>query len=152
MVAGVCLTLGVLYFLVWVRMRSSWETLLFAIAAIAAAVVALQDLSLIHSRTPAEFGQTLRWMHVSVAVLVISLVWFIRLYLRSGRRWLAWLISGMRALIMLPNFLLVYPNATYQQIDSLRSMSLLGETLFAPVGEMNPWRYLIQASTLLLLF
>ncbi len=102
------------------------------------------------AQTPADFSETLRWMHLSAVTLVIAIVWFIYFHLKTGRLWLAWLITSLRLLTLIANFFL-YPNATFQEIHALSEVFFLGETLSAPVGEMNPWRYLIQLTTILLL-
>ncbi|NJN47216.1 MAG: PAS domain-containing protein [Candidatus Competibacteraceae bacterium] len=150
MAAAACLTLAGVHFCVWLYQRHSWASLLFSISAVAAAVIAMQELVLMHAQTPAGYGATLRWMHVSAATIIISVVWFIRWHLQTGRLWLAWLITGLRVLILILNFSL-FPNATFLEIHALRAVSFLGETLSVPVGEMNPWRVLIQLNTVLLL-
>ena len=150
MSAAVCLTLAAVHFIVWSRMRDSWGYLLFAVAAVSTAVIAMLELNLIHAKTPEAYGELLRWMHVPAGILIVALVWFMYFYLQAGRRWLAWTITGLRMLILLPNFL-IYPNATFAEITGLRSEVFLGETFSIPVGEGNPWRILIHVSMLLLL-
>jgi len=149
MAGGVSLTLAAVHMLVWLRDRSAIANLLFSVGAVAAAVIAGQELALMHSQTPADYAGMLRWMHLSVAAIVIAIVWFVRFYLGTGRLWLAWLITLLRGLILLANFLL-YPNASFAEIHALREVPWLGESLSAPVGEMNPWRYAIHLSVLLL--
>jgi len=149
MAAGVSLTLAAVHLLVWLRDRAAIANLLFSVSAVAAAVLAGQELALMHSQAPADYAGILRWMHVSAATIIVAIVWFVRWYLETGRLWLAWVITGLRGLILLANFLL-YPNATFAEIHMLRDVSWLGEPLTAPVGDENPWRYLIHLSTLLL--
>jgi len=148
--AGTCLTLAGLYAIVWLRQRNDWENLLFTVAAVAAAVLAILEVNLMRAPTPAAYGEILRWMHVSVAVLIVAVVWFIRFYLQAGRLWLAWFITGLRTLVLVPNFLF-YPNATFAEISSLQYVMFMGETFSVPVGEMNPWRVLILLSVFMLL-
>jgi signal transduction histidine kinase len=105
---------------------------------------------LMRAQTPVEYGEVLRWMHVSVAAIIIAVVWIVRLQLRAGRSWLAWLVSGLRIVVLLANFL-TSPNATFREITSLRFVPWLGEVVSIPVGESSPWRILIQVSTVLLL-
>jgi len=150
MVAGVSLTFAAVHFLVWLRDREALANLLFSVSAAAATIIAIQELSVMRAQTTGEFGAILRWMHVPVAILVVALVWLIRSYLGAGRLWLAWLITGLRGLVLIINFSLT-PNATFQEIHALREVFFLGETLSAPVGDMNPWRYLIHLSTVLFL-
>jgi signal transduction histidine kinase len=149
MAAGVSLTLAAVNVLVWARDREAAANLLFSVSAVAAAVIAMQELTLMRAQTPAEFGTLLRGMHVSAATIVIAVVWFIRRYLGAGRLWLAWLITGLRVLVLIVNFAL-YPNATFKEIHALHGVPFLGETLSAPVGDMNPWRSLISLSLVLL--
>ena len=150
MAAAICLTFAVLHFLIWLRQHDNRENCVFALAAVAAAVTALLELFMMHAQSPAEYALVMRWTHVSVAAVVISLVWFMRLSMRAGRLWLAWFITGVRLLILVPNFV-SYPNASFQSINDLRHVVFLGETFAIPVGELNPWRWLIQLSVLLLL-
>lgn len=150
MAAAVCMTFAALHFAVWLRQRDQRENLVFTIAAMAAAATALLELGMMHAQSPASYGEIMRWAHVSVAGVIISLVWFIRLSMRAGRLWLAWLITGLRVLILVPNFV-YYPNASFQEITTLRHVVFLGETFAIPIGELNPWRVLIQLSVLLLL-
>jgi len=148
MAAGVSLTLAAVHLLVWLRDRAAIANLLFSVSAVAAAVIAGQELAVMRAQAPAEFAGILRWMHVSAAAIVVAVVWFIRCYLGAGRLWLAWAITCLRGLILIANFL--FPNATFAEIHALREVSWLGESLSAPIGEMNPWRYAIHLSTLLL--
>jgi len=148
--AGVSLTLAAVHILVWVRKRNALEHLFFSVSAMAAAVIAMQELALMHAQTPAEYGAMLRWMHVSAAAMAISIVWFIRCHLRAGRIWLAWLITGLRIAILILNFSLS-PNASFQEIHALREIAFLGETLSSPVGSGSAWRVLIHLSSVLLL-
>jgi two-component system sensor kinase FixL len=150
MIAAVCLSFAAVHLLVWLRSRDARENLLFAISAGAAGALTMLELAAFHAPTPAAYGEVLRWMHVAVAVLIIALVWFLRSYLRVGRLWLAWAITGLRALVLVPNFV-AYPNATFEEITAITPFYLLGESVSVPVGEPNPWRFVIQASSLLLL-
>lgn len=148
--AGASLTFAAVHFLVWLRDREAVANLLFSISAAAATVIAMQELSVMRAQTPAEFGVILRWMHLPAAIITVALVWFIRSYLGAGRLWLAWLITGLRGLVLVINFSLS-PNATFQEVHALREVFFLGETLSAPVGDVNPWRFLIHLSMVLLL-
>lgn len=148
--AGASLTLAAVHALVWVRQRAALEHLFFSVSAAAAAVLAILELAMMHSHTPAEYGAILRWMHVPVAAIAISIVWFIRFYLRAGRSWLAWLITGLRMAILILNFSML-PNASFQEITALTEMTILGETLSSPTGTESPWRILVRLSVVLIL-
>ena len=148
--AGACLALAGLQLLVWLKSLDSWPHLLFSIAALGGAGLALIELSLMGAQTPAEFGELLRWYHVPAFVLVIALASFVRSYLEAGRLWLLWLIIGMRVLVLMLTFSLE-PNLNFTEITGLRPIPMLGETVVVPVGNKNPWTNVTNASSLLFL-
>ena len=105
MIASACLTLALVHVLVWWRRPEARANLLFALMAVATAVFAGCELWMMGAETPVAFGTALRWGHVPIWVLFVSLVGFVRLYLRAGRLWLAWTASGLRTLSLILNFL-----------------------------------------------
>src|SRR6266403_5208981 len=148
--AAVCLTLAGMYLLVWCKQRDGWVYLLFSCSAIAAAVIAGFELASMRAETTEQYGAILRWAHVPVWVLIVSLVWFVRLYLHAGRRWLAWSICGLRTLALILNFIFT-PNLNYREITTLRHLSWWGgEIVSVPIGVTNPWTLVGQLSLVLL--
>ena len=102
--AGACLTLAFLQLMVWWKDRSARANLVFSVMAVAVAALAALELALMRAETPEQFGTAARWIHVPAWVIVASLVAFVRLYLRAGRRWLAWAVVGVRTLSLILNF------------------------------------------------
>jgi two-component system sensor kinase FixL len=92
----------------------------------------------------------LKWGHVAVRLLVVSLVVFVQLLLRAGRPWLAWTVCGLRTLLLVPNFL-VGQNLNYLEITRLGHMRLLGESVAIAEGVPNPWILLGQLSLVILI-
>ncbi len=150
MASATCLTLAAQQFLIWLYSREARASLLFALAAAAAAGMAFLEVKLMRAASPAEYSDVLRWMHFVVATMVISIVWFVAIFLRAGRRWLAWSVTGLRLLILFPN-VFFYSNATFANIDSLNYVDFWGEVFAVPSGEENPWRWMIHLSMLLFL-
>jgi signal transduction histidine kinase len=150
MSAASCLTLAGVHLLVWLRTRSAWTSLLFSISAAAAAAMAALDVLMLRAQTATRFGELLRWLHLPVWVMVVSLAWFCRFYLGTGRAWLLWAVCGTRTFALVLNFLLS-PNLNFREITALRQLPLLGETVSVPVGVVNPWTLVGQGSLLLLL-
>jgi two-component system sensor kinase FixL len=149
--AGACFVLAGVCFVVWCKQRESWPHLLFSCSAVAAAVIALIELAMLHGSTVGQYAELIRWIHVPVWVLTLSFVAFVRLYLRAGRRWLAWSIYGLRTLVLILNFILT-PNINFRAITSIRHFSWWGgEIVSVPVGMPNPWGVLSNVSLLLLL-
>jgi two-component system, LuxR family, sensor kinase FixL len=149
--AALCFTLAGIYLLVWSKQRDTWEHLLFSCSALAAGTIAGFELATMRAETTAQYGALLRWGHLPVWMLIVSLVWFVRSYLRAGRPWLAWSVCGLRTLALVLDFVFT-PNLNFRKITSLRHLSWWGgETVSAPVGVPNPWTLIGQLSLLLLL-
>ena len=79
----------------------------------------------------------MRWAHLPLFCLLVSITWFVRIYLGAGRRWLAWTISGLRAFSLLLNFLIGRTSTTVE-ITSLRQIQFLGESVTVFGGVPNP--------------
>jgi two-component system sensor kinase FixL len=135
--AGACFVLAAVYFVVWCNQRDSWPHLLFACSAVAAAVMALIELAMLHSTTVDEYAALIRWIHVPVWLLTLSFVAFVRLYLHAGRAWLAWSIYGLRTLVLIINFISA-PNINFRAITGIRHFSWWGETDSVVCGLPNP--------------
>ena len=150
MIAAACLTLAAFYCVVWLRQRENWVHLLFSSSAVAVAAIAGFELAMMHAQTVGQYEALLRWIHVPTWALTVSLVGFVRLYLRAGRPWLAWTICGLRTVVLILNFILT-PNLNYRQINSIRQFSWGGDIISVPVGVANPWGVLSQVSLVLLL-
>lgn len=146
---GACATLAVIHIVVWWTDRKARANLAFAVLAMAVAAFAAFELALMRAETPEQFGLAVRWLHVPLWLMVASLVVFVRLYLKAGRRWLAWTIVGVRTLSLILNFFFS-PNINYRQITALRHISFLGESVSVPTGVPNPWMGVAQLSLLLL--
>ena len=148
--AAACLTLAGIYLLVWRKQREDWASLVLSCSAVAGAALTAFELWLLRAETTEQFSETLRWTQLPVWSLVVSLVVFVRLYLRAGRLWLAWSVCGLGTLALILNFIFT-PNLSYRQISSLKQISWWGgETVSVPVGVTNPWILVAQLSLFLL--
>ncbi len=149
--AAACLTLAGIYLLVWCKQREGWAHLLFTFTAVAAAAIAAFELAMMHAETVGRYEALIRWIHVPVWVLIVSVVSFVRLYLRAGRPWIAWSICGLRTLVLILDFIFT-PNLNFRHITSLRQFPWGGgEIISVPIGVANPWGLLSSVSLLLLL-
>jgi two-component system sensor kinase FixL len=150
MIASACLTLALVHVLVWWPRRESRANLLFALTAVGTATFAGCELWMMRAETSVEFGMALRWTHVPVWVLIVSLVGFVRFYLQAGRSWLAWTVCGVRTLSLILNFVFS-PNLNYREITGLRPVSFPGEAVVTADGVRNPWMLIGHLSLLLLM-
>ncbi len=148
--SGACVVLALMHIAVWWKDRAARANLVFSVMAIAVATLAALELALMRAQTPEQFGMAVRWLHVPAWVIVASLVGFVCLYLRAGRRWLAWTVVGVRTVSLILNFTFS-PNINYREITALRHVSFFGEPVSVVAsGVPNPWALVAQASLLLL--
>jgi PAS domain S-box-containing protein len=147
--AAASFTLAAISLLVWSRKFKARAHAFFALTAIGVTLMAALELLMMQAGTTAEFGTALRWYHVPAWVIIVSLVGFVRLYLRAGRPWLAWTVCGVRTLSLIINFVST-TNLNYREIASLRHIRFLGESVSIPEGVSNPWMLVGQVSLLLL--
>ena len=147
--AGACLTLAFLQFIVWWKDRAALANLAFSFGAVAVSFFAALELALMRAGTPEQFATAARWIHVPAAVLIVSIVAFVRLYLNAGRRWLAWSVVAVRTLGLVLNFVLS-PSINYREVTAVRQIPFLGESVSLPVGVPNRWMLVPQLSLLLL--
>ena len=150
MESSACLTLAVIYFLVWWNNRIAWANLLFALTATCTAAFTLCELRQMRAATPEELLSAMRWTHVALLGVLVSTTWFVAFYLNAGRRWLAWAVSGMRVSYLLIAFL-VWGNVNYLEITSLRRMPFLGDSVTVFTGITNPWMLFGYATMVLIL-
>src|SRR5438067_5390475 len=148
--AGACFVLAGVCFVVWWKQRDNWPHLLFSCSAVAAAVIALIELGMLHGKAAGQYAALIRWIHVPVWVLTLSFLAFVRLYLRAGRRWLVWSICGLRTLVLILNFIST-SNINFRAITGIRHFSSWGEIVSVPVGVPNPWGLHSNVSLMLLL-
>ncbi len=150
MVASACLTLAVIYFLVWWSNRTAWANLFFAMTAASTAAFTLCELRQMRVGTPGELLSAMRWTHVALLGVLVSTTWFVTFYLGAGRRWLAWTVSGLRVFYLLVAFL-IWGNVNYLEITSLRRVPFLGDSVTVFKGIPNPWMLFGYATMLLIL-
>ncbi|HTY60717.1 MAG TPA: hypothetical protein VMG30_00515, partial [Acidobacteriota bacterium] len=145
MVVSACFTLAAMHLMIWAKKRTAWASLLFAVTAMATAAMAGGELWLMRAGTAREYGAVERWSHVTYWVVVLSLVGFVRIYLRAGRPWLAWTVCGIRTVSLLLNFL-TGENLNYRTITGLRHVPFLGDSVAIAEGIVDPWMLVGLAS------
>lgn len=139
MSASVALTFALLHMFIWAKGIRPRANLSFALAAIAAAVFAGMELMIMQSASIEKMAMLLRWVRLPALILWLGIVGFVRFYFHAGRLWLAWTGLGLRVLSFILNFT-TGQNLFFKEITSLRQVTILGgETIFLPVGQINPW-------------
>ncbi|MEP3045454.1 MAG: PAS domain S-box protein [Roseibium sp.] len=134
----------------WVK-SSDRVSLLAAIMALAASGAAICELAIMGARKIEDFQLPLLASNLLVFFLLIPMVWFTRLRLGAGPRWLAWVITGIWTLCLAINFALP-GNLTFSSIEHLdHRVAFWGESFSVPVGTANPFRFLSEIATLLII-
>jgi len=150
MIGAACLTVGSIHLFAWLRSHDARTHLLFSSSALSAAVVVAFDVALMHAQTPAQYATTLRWMHVPLAMGLVSVTLFARQYLGAGRDWLMWSAFGARAITLVVNFV-VPVNLNFREITRIDFVPILGEPLAVPVAKTHGWMLVGNAGIALFL-
>ena len=85
MIGATSLTLGLIYLLVWLRRPAESGYLLFFLTAASVAVFSIFELRMMRAAAPDDYAVALRWAHVPLFILFVSMVGFVHFYFRSGR-------------------------------------------------------------------
>src|SRR5262249_10447812 len=120
--AAACLTLAGIYLLVWCRQRTDWAYFVLSCSAVAGAALTAFELALLEAQSAEDYAVILRWAQLPVWAVVVSVVIFVRLYLRAGRLWLAWSVFGLRTVGRVLNFFFLTnfslsPNTSIEQVS-----------------------------------
>ena len=150
MIAASCLTVAGIHLLVWLRSRNAWGNLLLANCALSGAVMVGFDVALMHATTASQSAALLRWMYLPLSWGMVSLLFFIRQYLGTGRTWLMWLVVGLRAFTVGLNFA-IPGSLIVRNVTSIETVPILGERISIPVGVTNRWMLLGNAGAALFL-
>ena len=134
-IACSALTLALVHGIVWLLDRRGWANLAFCIVAVSVAGMSFAELGMMHSASPAEYGQWVRWFHLPNFFAVAGIVAFVQLQFGTGRLWLAAAILALRSAILAVNFL-VTPNVNWREIETLGHLRFLGEQI-SVVGEAS---------------
>lgn len=153
MISAASATLAGIHVLIWLKQKDHRANLAFALAALSLAVVSILELLMMRTPDPEAYAATLRWAHIPMATLVLSIVAFLLLQFRVGSRSLAVLTVATR-FACIPASFLTGVNLQYLQIGELLGFSVLGAGIVWIPGTdavPNPWMALGTANAILLL-
>lgn len=152
MCASACFMLGFIHLFFWFKSKEGNLYFLSAIMAISAGVSAWLELALLVTTSIDIYNELLRYENVAIFMILVPMIWFVQLYLKTGRSWLAVTITILWSLGIIANFL-SQNNLTFTEIYELKQVSIFwGETFSIPSGEENPWKILADIASLLILF
>lgn len=149
MVASACLTIALMHLIIWSRRKQDWVHLVFALAATSAAAFSAFELLLMRAETVEQYVALQHWLYVPAFAIVLALMGFTRLYLGTGRPWLAYTVCGLRLVTLAINFLSPV-SINYAAITGLHRLTLIGgEVISVADGVRNPWNWIDELSLLL---
>lgn len=151
MAAAACFTLAGVHLVVWSRSSKQPVYLLFALMAVGAGLSGMNELFLLHTESIAVYHSIIRWGHIPIFILLVSMVWAVQFYLGTGRRWLAWTITVSWVFCLIINFASAH-NLVYLEIESLDRVATFGGEWFTIAnGTRNPWANLADLTSLLII-
>lgn len=150
MISAACAVLGLIQLFLWAHNRRGWVYPLSAVMAFSAAAVALLEMFLFSSPELARHEQLLVWLNLAIVMVLVPMVWSVKEYLPSARTWAAALISAIWCIGLLVNFFLP-GNLTFTEIQSVdQRMTFWGDTFYVPKGSINPWKWLVDLTVILI--
>ena len=151
MVAAIAATMSLTQLVLWVRDPSAKASLVACIMSLAAGFCALFEMGIAKATDPDQVQSLFYFMNIAVFMMLVPMVWFVRIYLESGRLWLLWLITALWTFALAVNFL--YPgNLTFLHISELkRHLTMWDETWSLPIGDPNPFRWVADLASLLII-
>jgi len=135
MMIAASMMLGVVHLFVWQKQRTEYVHLLFFVLAVSAAAYGAFEIARMQAETASRLATLQRWSHVPLAMVIISSVWFVRLYFDAGRLWLAYAITGIRLAALAVNFV-TGANVNFREITAVDHLHLWGgAVVVGPVGD-----------------
>ena len=90
--------LGLTHLLFWSSDRRVSAYFLGAVMGFGAAANAMLELNMLTTRSLETYTLLMRWENLAIFLILVPLVWFVRQYFLSGRRWLPFQ-SSYRSLV-----------------------------------------------------
>jgi PAS domain S-box-containing protein len=149
--ASASVTLAMIHLSTWLIDRRNRAQFLFSILALAVSLIAVCELQMMRSDSVEHFRLWFWRIHMPLFVALVSMVWFIRASLGTGRLWFAWGLTGLRGLILILNFICT-PNFNYRSLDAIERVPVIGGgTVAVAQGQASQRTYLGRAGNVLLL-
>jgi signal transduction histidine kinase len=150
MLSATSLTLGLMHVALWGR-RHDRALLFSAVMAIASGFLALNELAMMHATDVDRFVYLIKLSHLPVATVLVTMVWFVHLRLGTGRRWLAWTITGMWSFCLVANFISPF-SLVFSEIEHLKRLpTFWGEEFSMVIGPANPLKFVADSASLLIM-
>ena len=146
-----CISLGFIHLLIFVRRRDLKEDLSFALMALAIGFSSFLEIGAFHAESLSTHILLLKGTLFVQCILWISFTWFIHLYTKAAVLWPPAVITALYLAAIILN-LLSPGSIIFKEINELTPFILTsGETIYYSQGPANPWRILGDVAWFLLL-
>jgi len=134
----------------WLRQRRVAAYVMFVLCSLSAAAIACFEWGMMSAETPERWAEWLRWVHLPLALLTISLVLFVRLQFSASRNGWTMPLIAVTAAALAANFL-TGVNLDFDQVTGVRSIPVWpGIGVSVASGVRNPWIVLVVANATLM--
>ncbi len=148
---GINLALSLLNLYFWIRRRQELSYLIFSVASFLAAMMAFFEMQQSTAGTVEQYASYLYSSTFIVGLLLITIVWFVYVFLKTGRRWLAISITISWSVLLVANMFSPYSIA-FNEINGLKNIiTPWGEVLHIATGSRNPWSHPADLTSLFIL-
>lgn len=150
MLASASLIVGFAHALVYAARPVHRAHLAFALAAISIGLLALLELATYRTQSPETMAVLIRWMHVAITAMVLSLLYVLHHWFGYGSARIAVAAAALRVLALVIDFS-VGDNLNFLTVEDVGRSVWWGVPVSHPIGVANPWVVLGLASNALVL-
>lgn len=151
MCAAACFMLALMHLGLWSRSRLRREYLISSAMAAAAGCIALLELAAMFAEDISIYLFFLKLQVACIFVMLMSLVWFVRLYLAAGSKALVAIIAVLWVAALAANFVSPTGQVFTANSELVSMQTFWGESYSLARGETNRWKYLADAASVLIL-
>jgi two-component system sensor kinase FixL len=151
--AGACLTLALVHGGSWLRERTRWADLHFAVAAVGVFGVALVETFEMRAQTAQQFLAIHYWIVFALLFAGLGLAGFVQTFFGTGRPWLLWLTVALRVAVAIVHLFLPH-GINYGDVPEILRLELAGGAVATvALGLHTHWTHLDElAWTVAILF
>ncbi|GEM_PF-187690 len=149
--AGIFLTIAIQQTVIWFQNKKSKHYLLFALTSFFTLCTALGELIVLNTSEIEKYAFTMRWFHVPLAGMIISLTWFIHAYMKVEKKTIPYLITALWGIALIFNFS-SSSSLTFSELSGLQKINLSESTFYyVPTGTLNNWRHIADLASIVFL-
>ena len=151
MCAAACFMLAFVHLMLWLRGLRKLDYLITAAMATAAGFNVVLEMLMLLTTDVDQYIFFMRINTITIFVVLMSLLWFIRVYLHAGSRWLLGVIVLLWIVNLVINFL-SQGGAVFSEIEAIgQSEAFWGEPFSHPIGIVHPLKIWSDIASLLIL-